>query len=176
MSDCCCHRCSHELCASKVPIFSNLDREELIEIIKMTGHKNLEKGEDVFLEGMEANTLYIINEGKIKLFKYTKDGKEQIFHILSEGDFFGELNLFKDEEYTFNAEAISPTRLCTLTKDNMRDIILKRPEIALKILGVIGNRLSKLETLVANLATNDVDVISWASCYFSFYCFFISLS
>ena len=158
MSDCCCDRCSNQLCASKVPIFSNLDRGELIEIIKMTGHKAFQKGEDVFLEGMEANTLYIINEGKIKLFKYTKDGKEQIFNILSEGDFFGELNLFKDEEYTFNAEAIAPTKLCSLTKENMRDIILKRPEIALKILGIIGDRLSKLETLAANLATNDVDV------------------
>lgn len=153
-----CERCRQKLCASKVSIFQNLSREELIEIIKMTGHTTYKKGETVFLEGMEASTLYLINEGKIKIFKYTKDGKEQILHILSEGDFFGELNLLKKGEYSFNAEALSITKLCTLTNDRMKNIILERPEIGLKILEVAGERLSKLETLAQNLATNDVEV------------------
>ncbi len=155
--DACCERCKNRLCASKVPIFANLDREELVEIIKMTGHKSYDKGETIFLEGSRANTLYLINEGKIKIFKYTKEGKEQILHILSEGDFFGELNLFNKGEYSFNAEAIESTKLCTLTKDRMKNLILQRPEIGLKILEVIGDRLSKLETLAQNLATNDVE-------------------
>ncbi len=153
-----CKTCKNELCARKVPIFSNLNRDEIIEIKKMTGHKKYDKGETIFLEGSMASTLYIISEGKIKLFKYTKDGKEQILHILSEGDFFGELNLFNNGEYTFNAKAITSTKLCTLTKDRIKNLILKKPEIALKILEVVGDRLSKLETLVQNLATNDVDV------------------
>jgi len=86
----CCERCKTRLCASKVYIFQNLEREELVEIIKMTGHETYNKRDTIFLEGAKANTLYLINEGKIKLFKYTKDGKEQILHILSEGEFFGE--------------------------------------------------------------------------------------
>lgn len=153
-----CKDCTNKLCASKVAIFSNLSNQELMEIISMTGHEEYKKGENIFFEGKEANTLYLINKGKIKLFKYTKDGREQILDILSDGDFFGELNLFKEGEYSFNAEAVTSTKLCTLTKDKMRDIILKRPEIALKILEVIGTRLAKLETLAQNLATNDVDV------------------
>ncbi len=153
-----CERCRNKLCASKVSIFSNLNREELIEIISMTGHERYEKGDSIFLEGVKANTLYIIHEGKIKLFKYTRDGKEQILHILSEGDFFGELNLFKESEYPFHAKAVTPTKLCTLTKEKMKNIILERPEIGIKILEVIGERLSKLETLAQNLATNDVEV------------------
>lgn len=152
-----CERCETRLCASKVEIFANLNREELMKIVEMTGHKEFDKGDTIFLEGTEANTLYLVNEGKIKLFKYTKDGKEQILHILSEGDFFGELNLFKEGEYSFNAKAIAKTKLCTLTKDKMRNLILERPEIGLKILEVIGDRLSKLETLVQNLATKDVE-------------------
>ncbi|MTI48715.1 Crp/Fnr family transcriptional regulator [Sporosalibacterium faouarense] len=152
-----CERCTHNLCAKKVPIFSNLSRDELIEIIKMTGHREYKKGETIFLEGTDANTLYIINEGRIKLFKYTKDGKEQILHILSNGDFFGELNLFKDGEYNFNAKAIMETKICTLTKDKMKAIILDKPEIGLKILEVIGDRLSNVETLAQSLATNDVE-------------------
>jgi len=153
-----CKDCKTSLCASKVAIFSNLSNQELIEIISMTGHEGYKKGDSIFFEGKEANTLFLINQGKIKLFKYTKDGREQILDILSEGDFFGELNLFKEGEYSFNAEAVEATKLCTLTKENMREIILRRPEIALKILEVIGERLTKLETLAQNLATNDVEV------------------
>ncbi|WZL72311.1 Crp/Fnr family transcriptional regulator [Clostridiaceae bacterium 35-E11] len=153
----CCERCAHQLCASKVSIFSNLNRQELIDIIKMTGHRSYKKGETVFMEGEEADTLYLIREGKIKLFKYTKDGKEQILHILSEGDFFGELNLLKKGQYGFYAEAISPAKLCTLTKDKMRNLFTEKPEIGLKVLEVIAERLSKLETLAQNLATNEVE-------------------
>ena len=89
----CCNNCRGELCASKVPIFENLNNEELLEIVKTINHKEYSKGDVIFTEGNVANTLYFINEGKIKLYKYTKDGKEQILHVLSEGDFFGELEL-----------------------------------------------------------------------------------
>lgn len=155
--NCNCDRCKNQLCASKVPIFSNLSDEELVEIINMTGHNNYKKGENIFLEGTKSHTLYLINEGKIKLYKFTKDGKQQILHILSDGDFFGELNLFKDSEYSFNAEAIVPTKICTLTKDKMKKIIMEKPEIGIKILEIVGDRLSKVETLAQHLATNDVE-------------------
>ncbi|TDX48360.1 Crp/Fnr family transcriptional regulator [Orenia marismortui] len=153
-----CESCKNRLCARKVPIFANLSREELMEIIAMTGHEKYDKGDNIFFEGLEGNTLYIINQGQIKLFKYTKDGKEQILHILSDGDFFGELNLLKGGEYHFNAEAITTAKLCTLTKDKMKSIVLEYPEIGLKIMEVLGERISNLETLAQNLATNEVEV------------------
>ena len=152
-----CERCKTKPCASKVSIFSNLNQEELLEIIKMTGHKSYAKGETIFLEDTNAETLYLVNEGKVKLFKYTKDGKEQILHILSEGDFFGELNLLKQGKYSFNAETMSSTKLCTLTNARMRNLILGNPEIGLKILENVSERLSRLESLAQSLATNDVE-------------------
>jgi CRP/FNR family transcriptional regulator len=152
-----CERCNDNLCARKVGIFSNITNDELIDIISMTGHMEYDKDENIFLEGDKSDTLYIINEGKIKLFKITKSGKEQILHILSEGEFFGELNLIKAGEYHFNAKAVTPVRLCTLTNEDMKNIVLKRPEIGLKVLEVVGERLSKLETMVQTLATNDAE-------------------
>jgi len=153
----CCNNCRGELCASKVPIFENLNDEELLEIVNKINHKEYSKGDVIFAEGNVANTLYFINEGKIKLYKYTKDGKEQILHILSEGDFFGELELIKPSKYGFNSKAIVDAKICTLTKDEMKDIMMGNPEISIKVLETIGERLSKVENLVQNLATNDVD-------------------
>lgn len=153
-----CERCKNNLCARKVGIFLNLTNDELIDIILMTGSKSFDKDENIFFEGDKSDTLYIINEGKIKLYKSTKSGKEQILHILSEGEFFGELNLVKAGEYHFNARAITPVKLCTLTNEDMKNIVLTRPEIGLKVLEVLGERLSKLETMVQTLATNDAEV------------------
>lgn len=153
----CCNNCRGGLCASKVPIFENLNNEELLEIVQTINHKEYSKGDVIFTEGNIANTLYFINEGKIKLYKYTKDGKEQILHVLSEGDFFGELDLIKPSKYGFNAKAIINAKICTLTKDEMKDIMMKNPEIGIKVLETVGERLSKVENLAQNLATNDVD-------------------
>ena len=153
----CCNNCRGELCASKIPIFENLNNEELLEIVNTINHKEYVKGDVIFTEGNRANTLYFINEGKIKLYKYTKDGKEQILHVLSEGEFFGELELIKVSKYGFNSKAIVNAKICTLTKDEMKDIIMRKPEIGIKVLETVGERLSKVESLVQNLATNDVD-------------------
>lgn len=153
----CCDNCRKDVCTKKVPIFTVLNSCELIDVLEKIVHKNFKKNEIIFLEGGTAKTLYFINEGKIKLYKYTKDGKEQIMHILSEGDFFGELNLLKESKYGFNAKAIEDCKICTLTNDNFKEILLGKPEISIKILEVMGERLSRIENLAQNLATNDID-------------------
>ena len=153
----CCDNCRKDVCTKKVPIFAVLNSCELIDVLEKIVHKEFEKNEIIFSEGGKAETLYFVNEGKIKLYKYTKDGKEQILHILSEGDFFGELNLLRESEYGFNAKAIENCKICTLGKDKFKDILLNKPEISIKILEVMGERLAKMENLAQRLATNDVD-------------------
>ncbi|WP_294346324.1 Crp/Fnr family transcriptional regulator [uncultured Clostridium sp.] len=153
----CCGNCKRGLCTKEISIFSSLDSSELTEIIEKMNHKRVNKNDVVFLEGEKAKTLYFLNVGKIKIYKYTKDGKEQILHILSEGDFFGELNLLKESKYRFNAKAIEESKICTLSKENFKEILLYKPEIAIKILEIMGERLSALENLAQNLATNDID-------------------
>lgn len=153
----CCTRCSKDACARRVSIFSTLNECELTDIADMIKHREYKKNEVIFSEGGKAETLYFVNEGKIKLYKYNKDGKEQILHILSDGDFFGELNLLKESKYGFNAKALSDSKICTLGKDELKQILLSKPEIAIKVLEVVSERLSKIESLAQNLATNDVD-------------------
>lgn len=152
-----CAGCRKELCATKVPIFQNLDCDEVLTLVKQIQHKRYKKGDVIFSEGESADTLYFVNDGKIKLYKYNKDGKEQIFHILSDGDFFGELDLIKTSEYKFNSKAIDDVKICTLRKSEVKSIILRNPEIALKLLESVGERLSAIENLAQNLSTNDVD-------------------
>ena len=154
-----CENCNHRLCARKVPIFSFLSEEELTKIVDMTGHKSYKKGDMLCSEGDVSNTLFIINEGTVKISKLTKEGKEQIIHIYTSGEFFGELSLFSSNElYNFDVYAICDVKLCTLTKQDMDEILISNPQIALKLLQVLTNRLTQTENLAQNLATNDAEI------------------
>ncbi len=159
MKQCGCNTCNHTLCAKKVPIFSFLSDEELKKIVDMTGNNSYKKGDLLCRQGEKSDTLFIINEGGVKISKLTKEGKEQIIHIFTSGDFFGELSLFSNKEtYNFDVYAISDLKICTLTKQNMDEILMSNPGISLKLLQVITARLTDTENLAQNLATNDAEV------------------
>lgn len=152
-----CIKCSNHCLAKDIPMFSMLEDAELNKISKLIINKNFEKGKVLFLEGELADTLYIINKGKVKIHKYTKEGKEQILFILSEGEFIGALNLLKSGHYEFNAEVLEDSSICILSKQNFDKILLKNPQITLKILEKIHDRLVLLEDLVQTLSTKDIE-------------------
>ena len=144
-------------CASEIPLFKNLDCNELLEVVKAIGSRSVKKGHVIFKEGEVSNAICFINEGKVKLYKYTKDGKEQILSILSKNDFIGDLELLKESTHKFNAEAIEDCKLCIITKDEMKTLMMNNPEMSIKILESVAEKLSQREELIQNLATNDID-------------------
>ncbi|KNF09800.1 global nitrogen regulator [Gottschalkia purinilytica] len=152
-----CKKCKGRYCASKVSIFSVLEEPQLKEVTDKIDRKIYKKGQMIFFEGDISDKLYLINKGKVKIFKYTKEGKEQILYILSEGEFVGDLSLLKKGEFKFNAEALEDVNMCQLTKDDFDDVLRKNPDMALKVLQVVYERISKLETLIQSLSTKDIE-------------------
>lgn len=153
-----CEQCTGKYCAKKAPIFSVLDNEQLSDVMSMILRRKYKKGQVIFFEGDVSDKFYIINSGKIKIFKYTKEGKEQILYILSEGDFIGYRSLLKKGKIDFNAEALEDVSVCILTKDDFDNIVKKTPDISLKILESLHDRLVSLENLVQTLSTKDIEV------------------
>ena len=146
-------------CPTKVPIFWSLSEDEILKIAKMTKHIQYKKGQVLLHEGEQSDTLFIVNSGKVKVSKYTVDGKEQILYILTSGEFFGELHLFnQDEENNFSVSAIEDTKICQLTKNDVDLIMEENSAIALKLLKALTKRLAHTENLAQNLATKDPEV------------------
>lgn len=152
-----CKRCKGRYCATKVSLFKSLEESQLKAVTDRIVQKNYEKNQMIFFEGDKSEKLYLINRGKVKIFKYNRDGKEQILYILSEGDFIGDISLFKQVELRFNAQAIDDVNICELTRGDLEDIIKGNPEIALKILQSSYDRIEKLESLVQSLSNKDVE-------------------
>lgn len=149
---------SHEKsCIERVPIFSSLTREEMIEVSMMSSPRKYKKGETIYLEGELSEKLFVINEGKVKISKISEDGKEQIIRILDVGDFMGELSLFTQTPFKNNAEAIEAVSVCVIDSEKISELIEKRPSIALKIMKELSTRLEKTENLIESLGLKDVE-------------------
>lgn len=153
-----CPSCSHQYCAKKVSIFAALSDEELMQITALVEQRHFLKGDIIFSEGQPFDKLYIINEGSMKVFKYNKDGKEQILYILSEGEFLGDLSLLKRGVLPFSAIALEDITLCTIHKNNFDDIVRNTPSISLKVLEYAHDRIFELENLIQTVTTKDIDI------------------
>lgn len=147
----------YKYCAQRVHIFKDLSEDELKKITEMTKDSFFKKGDIIFNEDDIIDYLYIIHSGKIKAYKINEDGKEQILYLLSDGDTFGEYSIFREQKATFYAEAITDVRVCLLSRKNFHIIISKYPEIALKIMNYLSERLQNMELLLKDLSTEDVE-------------------
>ncbi len=154
--DCCCEKCSSRLYAQEIPIFESLSKEELDRIISVRKHMALKKGESLFLEGDKVSKLFIISEGMIKISKNTAAGKEQIINILTVGDFLGENNILGDIiESNISATAVKDTELCTISREDIKEILSSNITICLKFLSELNKRLVEVENLSKNLSNNN---------------------
>jgi len=140
-----------------VPIFSQLSHVEHEQIASLVIRRNCSKGEMLIMEGEFLCNLVIINYGKIKTFRYTPDGKEQILYIFSQGDFFGEMSLLSSREVAYNAEALEDTHICLIRKEDFQGLLRNHPEISLKIMEELCIRLEKMEGMVERMSSKDVE-------------------
>ncbi len=101
-----CRPGKHGNCVEMVPIFSNLSQEERLEIAAIAKAQTFKKGELVYMAGDEGGTLYVLHSGRVKIYRLSASGKEQVIRVIEPGGFMGELSLFSSLPMTDNAEAL----------------------------------------------------------------------
>jgi CRP/FNR family transcriptional regulator len=149
-----CHSCN-QLCTTRITLFESLTLEEQRELIIKAQHLDYKRGEIVFHEGDKADKIMIVRYGKIKINHYSSDGKEYVLDVLVEGDIYGEQNIFGGGSFETNAISLGEAGVCLISLWDIQELIRKRPEIGVKILNVIGQKLSTANELVQLLSVND---------------------
>lgn len=144
-------------CITLVPIFNHLQDEQMDEIMGLTKHTSYKKGEIIYRDGDKSDSLYIVRSGRIRIYRLSESGKEQLVRILSPGDFTGELALFRESIHTSYAEAMRNTDVCMITREDLQQLLIRFPSISLRILSEFSNRLDKSETQTARFATESVE-------------------
>jgi CRP/FNR family transcriptional regulator len=144
-------------CIERVPIFSNLTTEEMLEIASITSEKTFEKGEMIYMAGDSSDNLYVIHKGKVKITRLTESGKEQVIRILGPGEFLGELSLFSSVAMTDNGEAIEKVTMCMISGEKLKALMTRYPSITFKIMEELSMRLEKAENTIENISLHSVE-------------------
>ena len=141
---------------SSMPLFEGLSSKQTASLASIAVRKYYSRGQNFFSEGDEAAGFYMILSGRVKIFKLSADGKEQILHIMEAHEPFGEAAVFAGKNYPASAQSLAETSVLFFPADHFTDLIIREPSIALSMLVLLSMRLRRLTTLVENLSLKEV--------------------
>lgn len=141
---------------ASTPLFQGLPEERLKELATVVKDKVFRKGKLIFSEGDEGSGFYIIISGRVKIFKLSPEGKEQILHIFGPGEPVGEVPVFAGKSFPAHAEALEDSRLFYFPMADFMELIQKNPSIALNSLSILSRRLRRFTALIENLSLKEV--------------------
>src|SRR3569833_3203743 len=136
----------------KTALLSNLSREELQMLATRTVRKLFTAGELLFSEGEPCSGLHIISKGKVRIFKTSVNGREQVLAVNVPGESVAELPVFDGGPYPASAAAVEDTEIAFISRRDFHAYCVEHPEVPLKVLSVVGARLRRLVGIIEELS------------------------
>ena len=146
----------HKQTLAKVPIFSGLSESELAFLAQRAVPRRYSAGEIVFSEGENCTGLYVVESGHIRIFKSSAGGREQVLSIDGPGSSVAELPVFDGGAYPASVVAVEDAALLFVSKQDFQALCLAHPQVALKVLKVVGARLRRLVGIIEELSFTTV--------------------
>lgn len=137
---------------AKTPLLSGLTEEELKTLASRTVRKLYSTGELLFSEGEPCSGLQIIARGKVRIFKTSMSGREQVLAANGPGESIAELPVFDGGPYPASAAAIEDTEIAYISRRDFYTFCIEHPEVPLKVLSVVGSRLRRLVGIIEELS------------------------
>jgi CRP/FNR family transcriptional regulator, cyclic AMP receptor protein len=146
-----------------VPIFAALTDAEIESLAARTAVRSYSGGELLFSEGDPCAGLFLIASGRVRIYKGSSNGREQVLAVEGAGGSIAELPVFDGDAYPASAAALESSELLFVSRKDFRTVCLEHPEVALKVLQVVGARLRRLVGIIEELsfATVRHRLISW---------------
>ena len=133
-------------------LLSNLSRDELQILATRTVRKLFSAGDLIFSEGEPCGGLHIIARGKVRIFKTSINGREQVLSVSTRGESVAELPVFDGGPYPASAMAIEDTEIAFISRRDFHAYCVEHPEVSLKVLSVVGARLRRLVGIIEELS------------------------
>jgi len=130
--------------------------EEIEKAFEFKEEIEYKTGSTIYCEGNVSNHLYYIVQGEVKTYKVNQEGKELITEIFMDRSFFGFTSLLNNKPYTENAEAIKPTKLIRIQKQEFQNLIKSNPQLALNFMDLLTNNLDGVKEHLMHLAYDSV--------------------
>src|SRR5215475_268135 len=140
----------------QTPLFSGLSEAEMAALAVHVTRQRFDRGELLFNEGDRCEGLYLVANGKIRIFKLSPSGREQIIAVEGPGSSFAELPVFDGGVYPASASALEDAEVLFISRQDFQNYCREHPEVALKVLAVVGSRLRRLVGIIEDLSFTTV--------------------
>lgn len=151
------HHASHheeiERLIAHVPIFSGLSAEEVADLATRVRPRNYPAGEQLYGAGDTNPNLLIIHTGRVKIYRLSESGHEQVIRVLGPGDFLGEASFLTAEPMDHFAVTVQPGEICALHAKDLRAHMLRSPSVAVTMLATLSHRLESTEEQLSSLTS-----------------------
>jgi len=141
----------------RTPLFMTLTEDDLRRVAAVAVPRKYGRKETVFREGDPADGFFVVQTGKVKVFKLSEEGKEQVLHVLEQGQSFAEAAIFEGGAYPAHAETLADSELLLLPKVAFIHLLERNPRLAVRMLASLSRWLRRMTDLVENLSLRDVE-------------------
>ncbi|HNC24194.1 MAG TPA: Crp/Fnr family transcriptional regulator [Opitutaceae bacterium] len=144
-------------------LFSGLSAEDLAVIAGFVVVQKLAKDEYLFHEGEPSRGCYLVQSGAVNVHRVSAAGKEQVIHVFRSGESFAEAALAAPTGYPANARAVEPSTVLVIPKAPILELIGRRPDLAMRMLGSMSGHLRVLVGMLDDLTLKDVEtrLLNW---------------
>src|SRR6516165_7257453 len=141
---------------ARVAFFQKLTQHELAQIAAISKHHKFSRDHVVFFEGSRSDSLYVIVNGSVKIYRKAQDGRQKILCVLGSGEFFGEFSLVDGQPRSACVATLQPTEMLSIDHLDFRRFAERSPDVLWKVLEVMCERLRVVNEENFDLAFRDM--------------------
>ena len=140
----------------KNELFRDLSELEMLELDRITAMTMCELGRIFYTPDETGEVLFLLKQGRVQIYRLSPDGKKLVIATLEAGTLFGEMALVGKGMYNTFAEAVEPCTLCAMSRRDVEMLIARFPKVGLRLLEIMGRRLTDAEQRLEGLAFKSV--------------------
>lgn len=140
----------------RIPILSALTPKHLAEVYRLAEEVSVSAGQPVFAKRQDADAMFIVLSGRVKIFSKSASKKRKTFAYLTDGEFFGEMALIEGGTRTASAQAAEPSRLLVIRKRAFERLLARDPKLALYLLRTMCARLRRANEEIEGLLFRNI--------------------
>jgi CRP-like cAMP-binding protein len=140
-----------------IAILSSLPQSDWDKVRELFTEKRFGKDDYIFFEGDPASWLGVVLEGRVKMIKHSEGGKDVVLGVISPGEMLGEVAAFNGKPYPATAQAMEPTVVASIHRDEYLRLLKQYPTLALRVIEELGHRLREAQDTIKSMALERVE-------------------
>ena len=136
--------------------FKSCTPEQIEALAGIAIQRSFQKGQTIFVEGEAASCFYVLISGRVKIYKLSPEGKEQILHFFEQGEAFAEAAVFSGRKYPAFAGCIEETTTLQFPRLEFLELIKRDPSMAMLMLAELSRKLRRFANLIEDLSLREV--------------------